>query len=357
MARSSMCGGASMSPGATGASPRSITRASGYLAFSTSPSPTATMRPSPSQTIACATAWSGSEVWILPACSRVWAPAARGTNTAAQSKDSTVLRSMGGASDGQWPPMLQRAAADAPRGRRAPGLLGAHVHPHADAVAGVVAGAGGVLPPRVFVGDVVTVDAAVVDITAVGVVTVAAVRDLLADGDVGIALAPVGLVDATPGHAADHRTHRGTDVLPAAVADLAAEYRAGNAADHGGDQTAVVVAPRLPVRVGVAVVTAAAIAVITIAVRIGAIGIGGDIAVATGLALALPVHGPGAAVEDRIHPHHARPVVAVVGIAVARADRIGTAQTVSVIALASRAMAVIAVGRGTVAVVVGLRGG
>src|SRR5690606_14010479 len=242
-------------------------------------------------------------------------------------------------------------------GRRAPGLLGAIVHPHADAVAGVVAGAGGVLPPRVFVGDVVTVDAAVVDITAVGVVTVAAVRVRLADGDVGIALAPVGLVDATPGHAADHRTHRGTDVLPAAVADLAAEYRAGNAADHGGDQTAVVVAPRLPVRVGVAVVTAAAIAVITIAVRIGAIGIGGDIAVATGLALALPVHGPGAAVEDRIHPHHARPVVAVVGIAVARADRIGTAQTVSVIALASRAMAVIAVGRGTVAVVVGLRGG
>src|SRR5690606_17618869 len=133
-------------------------------------------------------------------------------------------------------------------GRRAPGLFGAHVYPHADAVAGVVAGAGGVLPARVFVGDVVAVDGAVVGVPAVGltavaVVTAAAVRVRFADGDIGIALAPVGVVDAAPGHAADHRTHRGTDVLTAAVADLAAEYRAGNAADHGGDQAAVIVAP------------------------------------------------------------------------------------------------------------------
>src|SRR5690606_9224217 len=256
-----MCACASMSPGTMVASPRSITRASGNLAFSTSPSPTATMRPSPSQTIACATAGAGSEVWILLACSRVWAPAARGTSTAAQSNDSTVLRSMDGASDGQWP-RCYNAPQPTPRtGRPAPGLFGTHVHPHADPVAGVVAGAGGVLTARVFVGDVVTVDGAVVGITAVGVVTVAAVRVRLADSDVGIALAPVGVVDAAPGHAADHRTDRGTDVLPAAVADPAAEYRAGNAADHGGDQAAVVVAPRLPVRVGVAVVTAAGIAV------------------------------------------------------------------------------------------------
>src|SRR5690606_21652299 len=186
-------------------------------------------------------------------------------------------------------PRYYNARQPIPRAeRRAPGLLGAHVHPHADAVAGVVAGAGGVLPARVFVGNVVTVDGAVVGITAVGVVTVAAVRVRLADSDVGIALAPVGLVDATPGHAADHRTHRGTDVLPAAVADLAAEYRAGTAADRGGDQPAAVVAPRLPERIRVAAVAAAAIAVVTLAVRIGAIGIGGDLAVATGLALALP---------------------------------------------------------------------
>src|SRR5690606_41464615 len=55
-----------------------------------------------------------------------------------------------------------------------------------------------------------------------------------------------------------------------------------------------------------------------------------------------------------------RPVVAIVGITVAGARRIGLAQTgdlVGVVALASRAVTVVAIGRRPVAVVVGLRGG
>src|SRR5690606_23367508 len=81
-------------------------------------------------------------------------------------------------------------------------LLRPHVHAHADAVAGVVVGARGVLAPGVFIGHVVLADGTFVGVTAVAV----AVRLRIAHRDVavaGAARAAVGIVDAAPGHAAD----------------------------------------------------------------------------------------------------------------------------------------------------------
>src|SRR5690606_31851735 len=148
---------------------------------------------------------------------------------------------------------------------------------------------------------------------------VAAVRIGLADGDVGVALAAVGLVDATPGHPADHRTDCGPHVAATAVADLAAEHRAGDAADHSRDHASVVVAPRLAVAVAIAVggVTPIAVVVVT------TIGIAGHVAVAARLAVTLPLHRPTATVEYRIHAQHACPVVLSLVVSIVLDGRIG----------------------------------
>src|SRR5690606_9034874 len=193
-------------------------------------------------------------------------------------------------------------------------LLGADVHSHANAVAGVVVGAADVLAAGVFPGHVVGHHRAVMGIGTVGILAAVVVAPgvRIADGDVAVAVAAVGVVDPATGGAADHRTDRGADHLAAAVADPAAQHRAGDPAEHGGDQAAAVVATRLAVGI-VAVVVAMAVAV-AVSIPV-AVGIARRVTVPAGPAFATVVHRLAAAVEDRVHAQDAGPFVVALFVA------------------------------------------
>src|SRR5690606_32474728 len=237
-------------------------------------------------------------------------------------------------------------------------LLGADVHSHANAVAGVVVGAGDVLAAGIFVGHVVGHHRAVVGIGAVGILAAVAIAPgfRIADGDVAVAVAAVGVVDAATGGAADHRTDRGADHLAAAVTDPAAQHRAGDPAEHGGDQAPAVVTR--PAMGFVAVVAAIAVAV-AVSIPV-AVGIARRVAVAAGPALATVVHRLAAAVEDRVHAQDAGPFVvplfvASLFVATLRRMPVGAWPRRAVVG-DGIAMAVVAVRRRAIAVVVRLRG-
>src|SRR5690606_16833016 len=123
----------------------------------------------------------------------------------------------------------------------------------------MVVGAGHVLAPAVFVGDVVGHHVAGVVVADAGIPVAVGLRS--AHGDHAFARAPVRLVDAAARGAADHGTDRGADRLAAAVADAAAQHRAGDGAEHAGDEAAVVVAAA---RVGIVAAVAAAVPAIRV---------------------------------------------------------------------------------------------
>ena len=196
-------------------------------------------------------------------------------------------------------------------------VLRADVHPDADTVTGVIIGTGMVGAVAVFVGHVVSTDTAVT-IVIVAIATIAG-GYRIADANLSPLHAAIALrvvVDRAPGHAAPHRTHCGADITAAAVADLAAEHRAGDAADHGGDGTA-----RLggTVRIAaVAVIAVVAIAIVGIAVVAIAITVfvAGVYVIGVAVVAALPRRRVGIAViaaitivDDRVHAHHARIIV------------------------------------------------
>src|SRR5690606_26036937 len=161
----------------------------------------------------------------------------------------------------------------------------------------MVVGAGHVLAPAVFVGDVVGHHVAGVVVADAGIPVAVGLRS--AHGDHAFARAPVRHVDAAARGAADHGTDRGADRLAAAVADAAAQHRAGDGAEHAGDEAAGVIAAA-----GIGVVSPT-VTVAVAAVRVVAM----DVSAAAHLAVA---PRPGRAcvlVEHRIHAQHARPFV------------------------------------------------
>src|SRR5690606_32444574 len=212
----------------------------------------------------------------------------------------------------------------------------------------MVVGAGDVFAAGVFVGHVVGHHGPAVAIAAAaGVPAVSTALGFgIAHGDGGLARAAL-VVDPASGGAADDGADRGPDHLSAAIADAAAQDRAGDAAEHAGHQATVSVAARLAIAIRAAAIVAATgvgIAAIRIAVAV-AIRILGHVAVAADPAIAAVVDRLATIIEHRVHPQHARPVVGRL--------RIGPAPGARAV-IDRAAVAVVAVGRRPVAAVIGL---
>src|SRR5690606_11298260 len=98
--------------------------------------------------------------WIFPACSKVYSSATAGRLDNRHDNDSNTLRNMSRLPLATNAPCYTARCRSRPvphprHGCGARELFGAHVDADADAVAGMVVGAGHVAAPGVLVGDVV----------------------------------------------------------------------------------------------------------------------------------------------------------------------------------------------------------